>query len=99
MPKHGITPQRTEYLRILKLAYKLHQAGLSEDECQNFIAACRDPVARQGMTNWNDGVLPTTKESPESILVNAFSWFHSQQGWDYWSDIEQRLIESGVCST
>lgn len=82
------------FLRVLKLAYKLHKSGLSVAETTQFVCNCRnkiDEAAEHSLTP----LFPSGSVSPCEILLGAFVWADSIEGHGYWSAIYLRLLSEG----
>lgn len=84
-----MTTENKPFLRALKLAYKLHKAGLDMAETAQFIGNCRAELERGGS-------LPPASWPPAQILMASFPWWGSVEGGQYWSAIHARLV-AGTC--
>lgn len=90
MTETATTPgkHRSEYLRILKLADKLHRHGVSSEDCTAFIAAC-DKRDRESFPQ-----LLEAHARPSDIVIDNFNWGDAP-GTD-WSGIYYRLHHAGL---
>ena len=79
------------FLRVLKLAYKLHKAGLDVAETTQFVCNCRNRID-EAATVQVPLILPSASEKPSAILVRSFVWAVSVEGDDYWRQIYDRLL-------
>lgn len=77
------------FLRVLKLAYKLHKSGLDVAETTQFICNCRNKIDSGG---FGGSVYPSASEKPSHILLGSFSWGNSVEGASYWRAIHDRLL-------
>ena len=86
------TPNRP-LLRVLKLAAKLHKAGLTADETVQFIINCRNDMdaAFDKFGEYPADLFPSAAESPAEILSGSFFWDETVEGCTYWEDIQRRL--------
>lgn len=86
------TPNRP-MLRVLKLAAKLHKAGLTADETVQFIINCRNDMNAifEELGEYPAHLFPSAAESPAGILTGAFVWANTVEGYDYWLGIQRRM--------
>lgn len=89
------TPNRP-MLRVMKLAAKLHKAGLTADETVQFIVNCRNDMAAAfaEFGEYPTGLFPSASASPPDILASAFIWANTVEGYAYWMQIARRLGEA-----
>lgn len=82
-------------LRVLKLAAKLHKAGLTADETVRFIINCRnalDAARGNGYTPEQlRGLFPSAAQDPTTILPLSFIWHGTVEGYAYWARIAERF--------
>lgn len=83
------TPNRP-MLRVLKLAAKLHKAGLSQDETVQFIINCRNDADWDAERGMNPGFVSAAR-TPADILASSFVWGTTVEGHAYWLEIHRRL--------
>ena len=77
-------------LRVLKLAAKLHKAGLTLDETVHFIINCRNEI----VADFDRGLepsLPSAAKSAPDILALSFVWEDTVEGNYYWLAIHRRM--------
>ena len=92
-----VEPPNRPMLRVLKLAAKLHKAGLTADETVQFIINCRDDLdkAFDKFGEYPADLFPSAAESPTGILAASFVWADTVEGHDYWWKIQVRLFNGG----
>lgn len=83
------TPNRP-LLRVLKLAAKLHKAGLTEDETVHFIINCRNDADWCTERGVNPDFMSAAKSAPD-ILASSFVWEDTVEGNYYWLAIHRRM--------
>lgn len=79
-----MTDQNLPFLRALKCAYKLHKAGLSIIEVQDYLTECR--VALD-----SGEPLPSASTPALDLLPATFTFSTSCYGPAYWQPIQDRL--------
>ena len=86
------TPNRP-LLRVLKLAAKLHKAGLTADETVQFIINCRNDMdaAFEKFGEYPSDSFPSAAASPTDILIGCFVWADTVEGNRYWLEIYRRI--------
>lgn len=86
------TPNRP-LLRVLKLAAKLHKAGLTADETVQFIINCRNEIDEylRHSAECPPGLFPSAAMNPGDILASSFLWAGTVEGNGYWLEIHRRL--------
>ena len=86
------TPNRP-LLRVLKLAAKLHKAGLTQDETVQFIINCRNEMddALERFGEYRQGLFVSAAASPADILIGCLIWEDTVEGFQYWLEIYLRL--------
>jgi hypothetical protein len=76
--------QNKPFLRALKCAYKLHKAGLSEEECMHYLIEAKRPTALSP--------LPSAATPVTDLLPATFNFAGTYNGAAYWQPIQDRLM-------
>lgn len=67
-----------------------------EKKIKDWLKELKHPIKNKAITNLNTNIKNLEVESLSSALLIAFNWKTSVEGFDYWDEIYENLVKSGV---